>query len=105
MKIETILNALQKASIEWGQSTLMTGWALDRERKMRAFRDLIIRMNAIGRAINADLCTEIDMRDMEIGRLKGLIEVLDESFDELVTENERLNTPALTPEVGHDHRR
>jgi hypothetical protein len=42
--IETILNALEKASVEWGRTTLMTGWSKDRERKMRAFRARILKM-------------------------------------------------------------
>jgi hypothetical protein len=44
--IETILNALEKASVEWGRTTLMTGWSKDRERKMRAFRARILKMLA-----------------------------------------------------------
>ncbi len=46
MELETILNALVNTSIELGRTTPMTGWWKDRERKMRAFRARILRMDA-----------------------------------------------------------
>ena len=71
MKIETILNACQSTYIyRKARHTEPSIFFLRRHRQYHTFRDRIIRVDEIGRAINADLCTEIEMLDAEIKHLK-----------------------------------
>jgi len=64
MKLETILDAFEKTVLE-------QAWWDDKDtRQYLAFCDRILRMFEVGKAINADLVMEIEMRDARIAELE-----------------------------------
>ena len=64
MKIETILNAFA-----WSERLIVLEKHPRRSRQYRAFRARILKMFSIGRSINADLNTEIEMQKARIERI------------------------------------